>query len=105
VKLEKIRIQTLKQVQLESGIATENAKIRQAAAPPRSVPGHLFTENPWGAKARRLVQATEKLDSSRWEMILDSALHYVDGIDLGLEDEEEISDTLDENDYAMVDLN
>jgi hypothetical protein len=38
-------------------------------------------------------------------MILDSALHYVDGIDLGLEDEEEISDTLDENDHAMVDLN
>jgi hypothetical protein len=37
-------------------------------------------------------------------MILDSVLHYVDGIDLGLEDEE-ISDTLDKNDHAMVDLN
>ena len=52
-----------------------------------------------------MVQATEKLDNSRWEMILNSALHYVDRIELGLEDEGEISDTLDENDHVMVDLN
>jgi len=75
VRLEKIRIQELKQAYLESGAPTQKAKIHQAMAPCCT---HLFTENPWGAKARRSVQATEKLDDKRWEMILDSTLIYVD---------------------------
>ena len=50
-----------------------------------------------------MIQATEKLDSKRWEMILDSALVYVD---LSLDhDHEGSSDILDENDHTMVDLN
>jgi len=54
-------------------------------------------------KAHHLIQATEKLDSKRWEMILDSALIYVD---LSLDhDHEGSSDTLDKNDHMMVDLN
>jgi hypothetical protein len=98
--LEKIRIQELKQAHLESGTQREKGKIRQVTAPRCT---HLFTENPWGAKARRSVQATEKLDDNRWQMILQSALTHVDhSLDHDLEVS---SDTMDENDHAMVDLN
>ena len=103
VKMEKIRLQKVKQANLASGAPTQKAKNRQATAP-RSA--HLFTENPWGVRARRSVHATEKLDARRWDNILESAFTHVDGKDIGFDVEhEESSDTLDENDHAMVDLN
>lgn len=101
VKLEKARIQELKNSSRRGGLPAR-AKIRQFAAP-RSA--HLFTENPWGMKARRSVQVTEQVDRERWEKILASAFRYVDGINIRLDhDYEENSDTPDDNDHAMVDL-
>jgi hypothetical protein len=102
VKLEKMRIQRFKQSSLDSGNPSR-AKNCQAVGPPRSA--HLFTENPWGMKARRSVQATERLDGTRWEKILECAYPYVKGFDVDLgSDTADISDTPDENDHAMVDL-
>jgi hypothetical protein len=103
VKTEKIRLQKARQANIESGDLTQKGKNRQAPAP-RSM--HLFTENPWGVRACRSVQATAKIDARRWEIILESAIEHVDGKDVGFDVvHEESSDTLDEDDHAMVDLN
>jgi len=64
LKMEKIRIQKAKQGNLESGDLMQKMTNSQATVlAPRGM--HLFTENPWGAKAHRLVQTTAKLDAHR----------------------------------------
>lgn len=107
LKMEKIRKQKAKEGNLESGDPTQETTNSQATvATPRSA--HLFTENPWGVKARRLVQTTAKLDARRWENILSSTSAHINGKDVRFDaaDEESGSDTLDdEDDHAMVDLN
>jgi len=105
IKMEKIRIQKAKQGDCESGDPTQKTTNSQATMlAPHSM--HLFTENPWGAKARRSVQMTAKLDARRWEIILASASAHLNGKDIGFDAaDEESCDTLDEDDHGMVDLN
>jgi hypothetical protein len=104
VQAEKNQIQRLKQASIDSGELAQKHRLRQG---PGLTPRFslLFTENLWGAKVRRSVKVTERLNKKRWADIWDCAVQYVDAIDPSLEcDNEDGSDTQDKNDHAMVDL-
>ncbi|KAI9430410.1 hypothetical protein H4582DRAFT_2086922 [Lactarius indigo] len=45
------------------------------------VPGHGFTDNLWGSRARALVKSTQRLKDSHWSQIQDRASIYLRGTD------------------------
>lgn len=47
----------------------------------RGTRGHGFTDNPWGKRAREVVQSTKRLKEHNWAQIKEYALVYVQGPD------------------------